>query len=112
MPLLRLGTGSSPQRARNRERSLSTPGKCPSDPMCESLRMETATQTLHRLTSYEPGREWDEPIDDPRIVQDLVVNDVDRLPWFYKRYDDALPRIALPRDLPTTTVSAVELLAG
>ena len=25
--------------------------------------METATQTLHRLTSYEPGREWDEPLD-------------------------------------------------
>ena len=33
--------------------------------------MEIATQTLHRLTSYQPGRDWDEAIDDPRIVQDL-----------------------------------------
>ena len=41
---------------------------------------ETVTQALHRLTSYEPGREWTEPIADPRIVQDLEVNDVDRYP--------------------------------
>ena len=74
--------------------------------------METATQVLHRLTSYEPGREWDEPIDDPRILQDLVVNDVDRLPWFYKRYDGSLPRIPLPRDLPSASAPAVAVLAG
>jgi hypothetical protein len=74
--------------------------------------METATQTLHRLTSYEPGREWDEAIDDPRIVQDLVVNDIERLPWFYKRYEQQLPRIALPRELPETAASAVAVLAG
>lgn len=42
--------------------------------------METATQTLHRLTSYEPGREWDEPVDDPRVVQDLEMNDLARFP--------------------------------
>ena len=30
--------------------------------------METATQLLHRLTSYEPGREWDDVISDPRLV--------------------------------------------
>ena len=42
--------------------------------------METPTRTLHRLTSYEPGREWDEPVDDPRVLQDLEVNDLDRLP--------------------------------
>ena len=48
--------------------------------------METATQALHRLTSYEPGRDWDEPIDDPRVLQDLETNDIERLPWFYKRY--------------------------
>ena len=45
--------------------------------------METATQALHRLTSYEPRREWDEPIDDPRVLQDLETNDLERLPWFY-----------------------------
>lgn len=74
--------------------------------------METATQTLHRLTSYEPGREWDEPVDDPRVVQDLEVNDLDRLPWFSKRYAQALHRVPLPRDLPLTEPSAVAVLAG
>ncbi|HEY0998341.1 MAG TPA: hypothetical protein VGD83_01770, partial [Streptosporangiaceae bacterium] len=64
--------------------------------------METATQTLHRLTSYQPGREWDEAIDDPRIVQDLQANDMSRFPWFVKRYPEPLPRTSLPRELPAT----------
>ena len=74
--------------------------------------METATQALHRLTSYEPGRDWDEPLDDPRILQDLVTNEIERLPWFYKRYTQTLPRVELPRELPTTTAPAVAVLAG
>jgi hypothetical protein len=74
--------------------------------------VETATQTLHRLTSYEPGREWTEPIDDPRVVQDLVVNDLDQLPWFFKRYAKPLPSVELPRKLPPTDASAVDVLAG
>ena len=74
--------------------------------------METATQTLHRLTSYEPGREWTDPIDDPRVLQDLEVNDIHRLPWFYKRYQASLPSMRLPRELPATTAPAVAVLAG
>ena len=74
--------------------------------------METATQTLHRLSSYEPGREWDEPIDDPRVLQDLGTNDLERLPWFFKRYAEELPRVELPRELPTTQAPAVAVLAG
>ena len=74
--------------------------------------METATQTLHRLTSYQPGREWDEASDDPRVVQGLEANDLERLPWFFKRYGESLPRVALPRELPTTTASVIEVLAG
>ena len=74
--------------------------------------VETATQALHRLTSYEPGREWEVAPDDPRVVQDLEVNDLDRLPWFFKRYTEPLPRVALPRDLPPTTAPAVDVLAG
>jgi hypothetical protein len=62
--------------------------------------VETATQTLHRLTSYQPGREWDEAIDDPRIVQDLEANDMSRLPWFVKRYPEPLPRTP-PRAAPS-----------
>jgi hypothetical protein len=74
--------------------------------------VENATQTLHRLTSYEPGREWDEPIDDPRVLQDLEANDPDRFPWFYKRYEPSLPRVPLPRSLPPTTAPGVAVLAG
>ena len=84
--------------------------------------VETPTQTLHRLTSftwgwYEPSREdddlvWSVPVEDPRVLRDLVPNDLDRLPWFFKRYADSLPRVALPRDLPATTAPAVAVLAG
>ena len=74
--------------------------------------METATQALHRLTSYEPGRDWDEPVDDPRVLQDLETNQIERLPWFYKRYAQALPRVELPRELPATTAPTVAVLAG
>ena len=84
--------------------------------------MENATQTLHRLTSYAPGRPWDvPPVDDPRVVQDLTTNDMDRFPWFFKRYAPqpsaspdpaAPPRLSLPRDLPPTGAPAVAVLAG
>ncbi len=79
--------------------------------------MENATRTLHRLTSYEAydgdeSKIWDPPVDDPRVLRDLVVNDIDRLPWFYKRYPDSLPRLELPAELPATEASAVDVLAG
>jgi hypothetical protein len=74
--------------------------------------VETATQTLHRLTSYEPGREWTELVDDPRVMRDFEVNDLDRLPWFFKRYAQSLPRVPLPRRLPSSTAPAVAVLAG
>src|SRR3984885_12056777 len=74
--------------------------------------METATQVLHRLTSYEPGRDWTEPAEDPRVLQDLEVNDLARLPWFFKRYPQGLPRLALPPDLPGTAAPAIAVLAG
>ena len=67
---------------------------------------------LHRLTSYEPGRHWTAPADDPWVLQDLQVNDPARLPWFFKRYPQPLPRLLLPRDLPGTTAAAIDVLAG
>jgi SagB-type dehydrogenase family enzyme len=79
---------------------------------------ETASQILHRLTSYgpydaeHPDAIWDPPVEDPRVVQDLVVNDTDRLPWFYKRYDEDLPTVPLPRTWPTSDPSTVAVLAG
>jgi hypothetical protein len=84
--------------------------------------VENATNTLHRLTSYSwawyaPSRDnpdlvWTSPVDDPRVVHDLKVNDLDRLPWFYKRYPESLPRLLLPRELPVTSAPAVAVLAG
>jgi hypothetical protein len=85
--------------------------------MCQTAWVEKATRTLHRLTSYErfdgdESKIWDPPVDDPRVVHDLVVNDLDRLPWFYKRYPESLPRTALPTELPPASASAVDVLAG
>jgi hypothetical protein len=74
--------------------------------------VETATQTLHRLTSMAAGREWDEPVDDPRILRGFESSDFARFPWFYKRYAPSLPRLELPRELPSTTAPAVAVLAG
>ncbi len=81
-------------------------------------KVETATQTLHRLTSIDRAfadsaqLEWTAPVDDPRVVQGFEANDLDRFPWFYKRYGQSLPRLALPRNLPSTTAPAVAVLAG
>jgi hypothetical protein len=74
--------------------------------------VETATRALHRLTSYEPDKEWTAPADDPRIVHDLETNDMSRLPWFFKRYPESLPRVELPRDLPRSARPAIDVLAG
>jgi hypothetical protein len=80
--------------------------------MSERADGETATQVLHRLTSYEPGRDWTAPPDDPRVLPDLQVNDLARLPWFFKRYPQGLPRLLLPRELPGTAAPAISVLAG
>lgn len=80
--------------------------------MREGAGGETATQLLHRLTSYEPGRDWTAPAEDPRALQDLQVNNLARLPWFVKRYPQGLPRLPLPRKLPGTAAPAISVLAG
>ena len=67
---------------------------------------------LHLLTSYTPERDWTVPVDDPRIVQDLEVNDWDRLPYWHKHYPDPLTTVPLPRELPTMAAPATAVLAG
>jgi hypothetical protein len=52
------------------------------------------------------------PADDPRVLQDLQVNDLGRLPWFVKRYPQRLPRLRVPRELPETAAPAIPVLAG
>ncbi|MBR7834884.1 hypothetical protein KDL01_16545 [Actinospica durhamensis] len=80
--------------------------------MSESADEATPTQVLHRLTSYEFGRHWTVPPDDPRVLRDLQVNDPARLPWFAKRYPPDSPRLPLPRELPTTDAPVISVLAG
>jgi hypothetical protein len=73
--------------------------------------LESGAGLLHRLTSYDLEREWDEPVADPRIRQDIVTNDPATMPPPLKGYRD-LPVLALPRDLPDPAVSATAALAG
>jgi hypothetical protein len=76
------------------------------------MRPGDAAREFHRLTSYEPGREWDTPVDDPRIRLDHVPNDLATEPWPVKRYADGLPVTPLPRDLPSVSTPATAALAG
>lgn len=83
--------------------------------LCDSGAVESATQALHRLTSverYDEAREIEPPVDDPRVVQGFTPLDLGRLPWFYKRYNDGLPQIDLPRRLSATTEGAIDVLVG
>jgi hypothetical protein len=72
----------------------------------------TTTEALHRLTSYEPGRAWDAPVNDPRILQGLKTNDAERKTPFVKQYATTLPRIPLPREFLSTSDSVLAVLAG
>jgi hypothetical protein len=74
--------------------------------------LDAGAGLLHRLTSYSPAREWDEPADDPRVRHDLVSNDLETEPPPMKSYPDGLPVVSLPRDLPDPGVPATAVLAG
>jgi nitroreductase len=74
--------------------------------------LDSGAGLLHRLTSYVPNREWDVPVDDPRVRHDLVPNDPGTRPPPMKAYPDGLPLLALPRALPDPGVAATAVLAG
>jgi hypothetical protein len=57
--------------------------------------LDSGAGLLHRLTSYVPNREWDVPVDDPRVRHDLVPNDLATLPPQMKAYPDGLPVLSL-----------------
>ena len=75
------------------------------------MDLDSGAGLLHRLTSYEPSRPWDEPVDDPRVRHDLAPNDPATMPPPMKQYAD-LPVVALPRELPDPGASATAVLAG
>jgi hypothetical protein len=74
--------------------------------------LDSGAGLLHRLTSYDPEREWDVPADDLRLRHDLVPSDPDTLPPQVKGYPASFPVTPLPRDLPRPGVSATAVLAG
>lgn len=76
------------------------------------MDLESGAGLLHRLTSYSPEREWDAPVEDPRIRHDLKPNDLGSVPSPVKGYPEGLPVVTLPRDLPEVGHSAADALAG
>ena len=65
-----------------------------------------AVRLYHELTSYSPEREWTVPIDDPRVLQDFVSNDLETWPAPCKAYPPGLPVLELPRDWPAAAAPA------
>jgi SagB-type dehydrogenase family enzyme len=66
----------------------------------------------HRLSSMTPSRRWDQPVDDPRVLQDFVPTDWNRWPPQIKLYPGGLLTTPLLRDLPAVPVAATSVLAG
>jgi hypothetical protein len=65
----------------------------------------------HELTSHDRDTVPFVQRDDPRLVQDLLPNDLATWPWSCKRYAGGLPVTALPREW-TPGPPALEVLAG
>ncbi|MEU8819603.1 hypothetical protein [Actinoplanes sp. NPDC048796] len=76
------------------------------------MDFDSGAGLLHRLTSYQPDREWDAPVDDRRVRHDLTPNDPETFPPPYKTYGPGLPTVELPRDLPASGVPATAVLSG
>lgn len=76
------------------------------------MDLDSGAGLLHRLTSYVPTREWDVPVDDPRVRHDLVPNDPETRPPQLKTYPDGLAVVPLPRELPDSGIPATAVLAG
>ena len=67
---------------------------------------------FHRLTSYEPAREWTDVVDDPWLVVSFEPNDLELLPPQVKVLPDGLPVVSLPRELPAAEAGVLDVLGG
>jgi SagB-type dehydrogenase family enzyme len=76
------------------------------------VNLDAGAGLLHRLTSYVPGRDWDVPVDDPRVRHDLAPSDPSTRPPHFKAYPAGLDVLALPRELPDPGAAATAVLAG
>lgn len=77
----------------------------------EQMDFDRGAGLLHRLTSYDPSRNWP-AVEDPRLRTDLVPSDPRTRPPAVKRYPAGLAMTRLPRDLPRSEASATAVLAG
>ena len=66
----------------------------------------------HELTSVGPDTVVGVPRDDPRLLQDLVVDDLATWPAPCKAYPGGLPVRPLPREWPAVAAPATAVLAG
>ena len=73
---------------------------------------DTARVYHYRLTAYDSGREWDAPVDDPRLLTEFKPNVLATVPGHCKRYPLGLPVVDLPRRWPPEDGSATAVLAG
>ncbi len=71
-----------------------------------------ASRTIHELSSTSTEREWEAPVDDPRVVQGFTSTDWTNWPQPVKVYPPGLPRTPLPRELSAGRVPATRVLAG
>jgi SagB-type dehydrogenase family enzyme len=76
------------------------------------VNSESGAGLLHRLTSADAIRGWQTPVDDPRLRQDLKVEDLASMPPPVKSYPSGLPTVRLPRELPRPQQAATAVLAG
>jgi hypothetical protein len=76
------------------------------------MRAGDTARLYHRLTAYEPGREWDTPVDDPRVLRDFEPNVRATFPAHCKAYPAGLPVVGLPRNWLARVGSAMTVLAG
>jgi SagB-type dehydrogenase family enzyme len=76
------------------------------------MRAGDTARLYHRLTAYEPERDWDMPVDDPRVLRDFEPNVLATFPAHCKAYPTGLPVVALARKWPARAGSATAVLAG
>lgn len=93
--------------------ALPGPGGCRIVRDADGVDLETGAGLLHRLTRVDAARGWEVfGADDPRLRSDLKYDAVETLAPQVKEYPAALPTVGLPRELPTTGLSATAALAG
>ena len=67
---------------------------------------------FHRLTSYEPDRDWTDTVDDPWLIRTFEPNDLATLPPPVKAFPTELPVLPLPHELPPSDGGTLAVLAG